>query len=261
MMNLRYPAARFVEKVPWCHSVLLLLLTFSVNAHSQEPDLKQVLGQIISAYGGEENLRKLETQIQEWDVVALMGNRHGTDLRTIRIPDQLKVELSYPDKTETRIVNGDAGLVIYGEKPARNAVWPQSGAMRLQLMRLYSPLVLRDRLDFLTLTVDGKFCAISLFEHGLRVDYVVNTDNWRIEKVVGSLGIQGSEMQFLTEYADFAFHDGVLVHQRENKFAGQVNTAVLRLRRMTLDVDLTDTDFLPDDESAEQPAQNQDEII
>ena len=86
----------------------LLLLIFSSTTYSQSLDLNTVLEQIIEAYGGEENLRKLDNQIQEWAVVALMGNRHGSDVRTIRIPDQLKVELTYPGKKETRIVNGEA---------------------------------------------------------------------------------------------------------------------------------------------------------
>jgi len=240
---------------------LFLLLIFSGAAHSQPLDLDQLLAQIINAYGGEEDLRKLDAQIQEWDVVALMGNRHGTDVRTIRVQDQLKVELTYPDKKETRIVNGEASHVIYGQKPAQIAVQPQRDAMRLQLMRLYSPLVLRDRRDSLTLTVEGDFCAITLFEHGVRVDYVVNTDNWHIEKVVGGLAFKGSEMQFVTEYSNFTFHDGVLVHERENKFVGGVNTAVLQLRQMTLDAELKDTDFLPGDEFVDQTKQHQDDII
>lgn len=222
-----------------------LLLIFSSTVYSQSLDLDTVLERVIDSYGGEENLRKLQSQIQEWDMVALMGSRHGSDVRTIRTPDQLKVELTYPDKKETRIVNGETSYVIYNGAPAKIVVQPQRDAMRLQLMRLYSPLVLRDRLDSLTLTVEGESCVLSLFEHGVRVDYVVNTGKWRIEKVVGTLAINGSEMQFLTEYSDFTIRDGVLIHQRENKFAGGVNTAVLQLREITLDAELKDTSFLP----------------
>jgi hypothetical protein len=242
-------------------TVVLFLIILSGTSHSQSHDLDQLLGQIIKAYGGEEHLRKLDEQVQEWSVVALMGNRHGTDLRTMRAPDQLKVELTYPGKKETRIVNGETSYVIYGQKSVQAAAQPQRDAMRLQLMRLYSPLVLRDKRDFLTLTADGESHAITLLEHGVRVDYLVNTESWRIEKVVGSLVVNGSKMQFVTEYSDFTFHDGVLVHQRENKFAGGVNTAVLQLRQVSFDAVLENTDFLPREESANQPEQAQDDII
>jgi len=239
-------------------SFLLVIYSGAINAQSL--DLDTVLENIIESYGGEENLRKLDSQIQEWSIFAKMGNRHGIDLRTVRAPDQLKVELTYATKKETRIVNGDESYVAYGGAPAQLAVHPQLDAMHLQLMRLYSPLVLRDKLDSLNLTVDGEFCAVTLFENGVRVDYVVNMDNWYIEKVVGSLAMKGGEMRFLTEYSDFTFHEGVLIHRRENKFAGDVNTAVLQLRRITLDAKIKDADFLPNDEQSTQPDWEQKEV-
>ena len=68
-------------------------------------------------------------------------------------------------------------------------------------------------------------------------------------------------MQFLTEYSDFTFRDGVLVHERENKFAAGVNTAIVRLIRITLDAELKDTDFLPNGDVLTQPIQDQHDII
>jgi len=242
-------------------ALIFLSLTFSSIVYSQALDLDTVLERIIHSYGGEENLRQLDSQIQEWDVVALMSNRHGTDVRAVRAPDQLRVDLTYPGKSETRIVDGEKGYVIYDGAPAKMAVQPQRDAMRLQLMRLYSPLVLRGKLDSLSLTVEGDSCALTLLEHGVRVDYMVNTDNWRIEKVVGSQAIKGTVFQFLTEYSKFAFRDGVLMHERENKYAGGVNTAVLQLRRLTLDARLPDTGFMPSDEITTETKQDQNDII
>jgi hypothetical protein len=247
-------------KVLPCIALSIFLVICPSVANAQSLDLDKVLENIIESYGGDENLRKLDSQIQEWSVFAKMGNRHGIDLRTIRAPDQLKVELIYATKKEARIVNGDESFVAYGNAPAQLAVHPQLDAMRLQLMRLYSPLVLRDKLESLSLTVDGEFCAVTLFENGVRVDYVVNMDNWHIEKVVGSLAMKGGEMRFLTEYSNFTFHEGVLIHQRENKFAGEVNTAVLQLRRITLDAEIQDKDFLPNDEPSIQPGWEQKEV-
>jgi len=238
-------------------ALLLLSLIFSSNVYSQSLDLDTVLERIIDSYGGEENLRQLDRQIQEWDVVALMGNRHGTDVRAVQIPDQLRVDLTYPGKSETRIVNGENSYVIYDGAPAKIAIQPQRDAMRLQLMRLYSPLVLRSKLDSLSLAVEGEYYALTLLEHGVSVDYMVNIDNWRIEKVVGNLAVDGTTFQFLTEYSRFTFQDGVLLHERENKFAGGVNTAVLQLRKLTLDARLPDTRFLPSDEIPTEVKQDQ----
>ena len=128
------------------------------------------------------------------------------------MPGQLRVELTYPDRKETRVLNQADSDVIFGDRPAAIATAAQRDAMRLQLMRLYSPLHLRDRRDSVSLTLDGEYCALSLQEGGLRSDYLV---------------------------------DGVLMHQKENKFAGNVNTAVLQLRQIELQARLENDVFLP----------------
>jgi hypothetical protein len=229
----------------FCFAVLISLLSLPYDVYPQPLDRESVLQKLIESYGGETNLRKLERMVQEWDMVAMMGNRHGKDVRSIRVPDQLKVELTYPDKTEIRILNGEKARVAFNNDPWRAASAPQQDAMRLQLMRLYSPLVLRDKGDSLKLMLDGEYCALSLVERGIRADYLVNQDTWRIEKVVGTLWINDTEMRFLTEYSDFKFVDGTLVHQRENKFAAGVNTAVLQLRNIEFNADLDDSSFTP----------------
>lgn len=178
-------------------------------------------------------------------MVALMSQRHGTDVRSVRVPDQLKVELTYPDITEVRILNGQQGHVAFDDRLMQTASPQQRDAMRLQLMRLYSPLVLRDKSDSVSLQIDGELCALSLLENGLRADYLVNLETWRIEKVVGTLSVNGTEMRFLTEYSDFKFVDGVLVHHKENKYAGDVNTAKLQLHRVTFDAKLDEGSFEP----------------
>lgn len=213
----------------------VLLLVLSHSAFAQSLDRETVLENLIQAYGGEVNLRKADAMIQEWSMVALMSQRHGTDVRSVRIPDQLKVELTYPDKTEIRILNGQQGHVAFDDRMMQTASPPQRDAMRLQLMRLYSPLVLRGKSDSVSLEIDGEFCALSLMENGVRADYLVNRETWHIEKVVGTLSVNGTEMQFLTEYSDFKIVDGILVHHKENKFAGGTNTAMLQLHRVTFD--------------------------
>ena len=238
-----------------------LLLVFSNGVNAQDPGIAEILERVIVAYGGEDNLRKLDSQVQEWDIVALSSGSHGSDTRRIRVPDQLKVEVAYPHKKETRVISGTAGYYLHNGQHLRPASEPQRDAMRLQLMRHYSPLVLRKKFDFLTLSANEEFRVITLFEQGVRVDYYVNADTWRIERVVGSLAINRTEMQFVTEYSNFEFRDGVLVHLKENKFAGGVNTAVLELRSVTLDAELTDTDFMPDHHPPTRSKQGRDEVI
>ena len=232
-----------------------LLLCVTAVTHAELLDVDTLLERLIETYGGEANLQKLNSQIQLWDVVALTSNRHGTDVRALEAPDKLRVQLTYSDKREVRIINGGASFASYGGEPEAAVGRPQSDAMRLQLMRLYSPLVLRDKRDALSLEVEDGNYVLTLFEHGVRVDYLVNGKTWRIEKVVGGLAINGQEFRFVTEYSDFAFRDGVLVHQKENKFAGATNTAILQLRQIMLGKKISDGHFSPNYTSSEREDQ------
>ena len=231
--------------------VLLLGLALSGHAFCGSSDAANVLAKMITAYGGEKQLRRGDTMIQEWDMFALKSNRPADDRRSIDFGGRLKVELTYPDKHETRILNGDVGIAIYKGRPPAVVSEMQRDAMRLQLMRLYTPLTLRDRVDALGVSSSEDYIVLTLREHGLLTEYFVNSETWRIEKTVGTLHIRGMEMQFVTEYSEFAMVDGVLMHHRENKFAGGTNTAVLKLRNIEFDVEFTDEDFaLPDEEDA-----------
>jgi hypothetical protein len=212
--------------------VLLLGLALSGHAFCGSSDAANVLAKMITAYGGEKQLRRGDTMIQEWDMFAL-----------IDFGGRLKVELTYPDKHETRILNGDVGIAIYKGRPPAVVSEMQRDAMRLQLMRLYTPLTLRDRVDALGVSSSEDYIVLTLREHGLLTEYFVNSETWRIEKTVGTLHIRGMEMQFVTEYSEFAMVDGVLMHHRENKFAGGTNTAVLKLRNIEFGVKFDDEIF------------------
>jgi hypothetical protein len=226
-------------------SWLILLCAFSFADIAQALEVRTVLDRLIHTYGGESNLGKMDNMTQKWDLVAMMGNRHGTDTRSIRAPSQLRVELSYPEKSETRILNGDSAQVIFEGKAVEEVFGIQRDAMRLQLMRLYSPLMLLKKIDSVSLIEEGDLLALSLVENGVHVHYLVNKENWHIEKVAGTLLMNGGEIKFLTEYSDFAVVEGVLVHHKENKFAGGVNTAMLQLRQITFDAQLDDSRFKP----------------
>jgi outer membrane lipoprotein-sorting protein len=224
--------------------VVLGIVVLAPVGACAEP-IADVLEQMIEAYGGEENVRKLDSMVQEWDLLALTRNQQGSDKRSVRLPEQLKVELTYPDKQETRVLNGDSGYAIFDDRAPTAASAMQTGAMRLQLMRLYSPLTLRDKHDALELSNSDGYVVLTLREHGLQTDYVVSADTWHIVKVMGKLSVNGAAMRFVTEYSDHAMVDGVLVHRRENKWVGSMNTAVLRLKNIEVDAEFDDEEFEP----------------
>ena len=226
-------------------SLLIFLMMISCAVTAADQELATLLDRLIHSYGGEKNLKKMDNMVQQWDFVAMMGKRHGKDIRSVRSPSQLRVDLIYPEKSETRILNGEIGQTIFNTAAPKNVTGMQLDAMRLQLMRLYSPLMLRSKIDSMSLVEDGQNLALSLSESGVHVFYLVNKENWRIEKVAGTLMTNGREVQFLTEYSDFKVVEGVLVHHKENKFASGFNTAKLQLRTIKFDASLDDALFKP----------------
>lgn len=229
-----------------------VLLAIFVAPGIHADTLDEVLDDMVEVYGGEAVLRKADCMTQEWELVALRGSRHGRDRRSVHIPGRLRVELTYPHKSELRVLNGEAGMVVFDGTRARMAPVPQRDSMRLQMMRLYSPLALRDRIGNVDLARVDRHWVLTLREFGLRADFFVDAASYRIDKVVGYLSMGGGEMTFVTEYSDFNVVDGILVHHRENKFAGGTNTAVLRLREVRFDVEFSDSEFqLPEEVTKE----------
>jgi outer membrane lipoprotein-sorting protein len=226
-------------------TLVALGIAIAAAGSARAEPVAEALDRMIAAYGGEENVHKLDSMVQEWNFLALTRNQQGSDKRSVRLPEQLKVELTYPDKQETRVLNGDSGYAIFNDRAPSAATAMQTGAMRLQLMRLYSPLTLRDKRDALELSRSGGYMVLTLSEHGLQTDYVVDTDTWHIVKVMGKLSVNGVAMRFVTENSDYSMVDGVLVHHHENKWVGSMNTAVLRLQHITVDAEFDDDEFEP----------------
>ncbi len=209
-------------------SLAALLASFSLSARTAPAD--EIIQRMISSYGGTEALEKLNHPYQQiWRLDAIAKNTRGNDLRSIALPEQLQVELTYPDSSETRILFGDQGLKIYNRTKQVKAEGPMLDAMRLQRMRLYHPLMLQERLAHIRLSETEGHYRLTLKERGLVTDYYVDKERYLIETVVGRLQIAGAAMQFRTEYSDYRRHEGVMLAHREIKYAGSVNTAVLTL--------------------------------
>ena len=101
--------------------------------------------------------------------------------------------------------------------------------MRLQRMRLYNPLLLKEQVREIKVSETGDHYILTLTEQRLTTDYHVNKKSHLIEIVVGTLQMGGMPMQFRTEYHDFKMEAKVMMPHREIKYAGSVNTAVLTL--------------------------------
>lgn len=206
----------------------ILLLT-SLNAKESVSD--EILNKMINVYGGEKNIIKMNSYEQIWLIEAKAGSSNGSEHRRVSLPSSLSTELTYPDKKETRTLINGYGVKEFGDKKVV-AKGPMLDAMKLQLMRLYNPLVLKNRAENIELGSDDANYILTLKEGELETKYFVSKREYLIEKVVGKLSFGAQSMEFVTLYKDYEKQEGVMMPTTEVKYAGEVNTAVMKLQAL-----------------------------
>lgn len=211
--------------------ISISLLTFSLHAQTSQSQI--IIDKMIETYGGEKNLAQMNHYDQIWNIETKTTDTNGTDKRSVHLPSYLKTELIYPDKTEIRTLDHDTGTKQFGSQtiPAHG---PMLDAMKAQLMRLYHPLILKEKIADITLSEENEYHVLTLNEGTVSADYFVSRKSHLIDKVVGRLQMGPQQMEFLTLYNDYHPFEGVMIPHQETKYAGSVNTAIMRLVQTTL---------------------------
>src|SRR5215831_3111341 len=94
---------------------LLLSCIFVTSATAADslsttlPDPRPLIDRVVLAYGGRAALEGVRAYRMEGRVVAAQQKREGPTSRLFERPGRLRVELHYPDRPETRIVDGEHG--------------------------------------------------------------------------------------------------------------------------------------------------------
>ena len=209
--------------------ISMIVLGISANAEAMTKDT--LMANMIKAYGGESSLVHLNIYKQVWHIETKVSDKNGTDNRTVIMPNALTTKLVYPHKTEERILDKGVGIKKFGDKTI-NVSGPMLDAMKLQLLRVYSPLIISQYSKNVTLSTIDKQFMLSLKVDEVVSEYFVSSETFMIEKVVGRLHLGEQEMEFLTLYQDYKMVNGVMVAHTEVKYAGGINTAIMRLKNM-----------------------------
>jgi len=210
--------------------VLAISCTILLGANLYAESLKErLLDKMVDVYGGSEALSKAASYIQRWRVVRAADGVEGSDYRRVTLPNRLYIELSYPDRSETRILEGESGIKVFNGHDKREVNGPMLDAMKAQLMRLYTPLQLKEFSNYIKVEQKEGEYTLHLTRGGVECEYHVDPENYHIVKTVGKLKMGARTMQFVTLYKEFSKTDGVLMPHTEIKYAGSVNTATNRL--------------------------------
>ena len=124
---------------------IIIAVAFISSCGPKDP-ADQLFIKMIGAYGGEENLKKLDSYISVWAMEVRVRPQKGKAVNFVDQTGKLRVELTYPNRTETRVdkrLQGDIREII--KDPLQEVTGPRLDSMKLQLMRLYTPLTLKNK--------------------------------------------------------------------------------------------------------------------
>ncbi|QOY53587.1 hypothetical protein HUE87_06575 [Candidatus Sulfurimonas marisnigri] len=207
----------------------LAITIFSLTLSAKELSIDTVIQNMIKAYGGEKNLERSSSYEQVWQIDRQTDGVKGRDNRKVILPYYLRTKLIYPEKTEIRVVIRDNGTKEFSGRKVQ-AKGPMLDAMKLQLMRLFTPLILKNRLKDITMITEKNQYILSLKNNSITSKYFVSKNSFLVDKVIGELKIGSMNMEFLTIYEDYKSANGVMMPHREIKYAGSVNTAIMTLK-------------------------------
>lgn len=208
---------------------LFFCTVFISNLYASE--INYILSNVIKTYGGEVNLKKLSSYKQIWNVHAIAQNEKGTDNREVILPHTLKTTLTYESKTETRVLTPKEKYKVFNGKK-ENVSGIKAKAMMLQLKRLYTPLILKQKASQLKLEDYKTHYALVLDGDGDKVVYFVDKRSFAITQVTGFIYIQDQTIVFNTLYTKFKKFNDVLIPTKEYKSTNNIQTAILTLEKI-----------------------------
>jgi hypothetical protein len=180
--------------------------------------IHELVEQVLTAYGGRENLVKVHAWRAEGPLTAVQRDQEGETVRWFERPDRLRIEIRYPDRGEVRITRGEKGWAGSDDRHLEPVEGAFLQSMRLQTGRLDLPLRLAEQESSLTVNdpdEKGRTVLRLPLEGGLTLDYHIDPESHRIERMVMSMPGPPA-MSFEADLSEFHFVDGVLFPYRED---------------------------------------------
>ncbi len=218
-------------------SLLALLLAFhslSADARAEmnaiRPDTKTIVSRIISAYGGEDAIKRAKRVYATGDITAFMRNDKGTYTRYLERDRRLRVETSYASgSSELRILNGKKGWRRMDRTPLMEVREYQLLAMVYQYKQLDMPYGLLTNQYNVTdegrNTLDGAEVEVLDVEdgEGPPIRIYVDMKSFRILRIEGYFFIKGNLTNLGADFSDFRKVEGVLLPFKITNFgSGQL---------------------------------------
>lgn len=198
---------------------------------------RAVVDRVIDAYGGADAIAAVNSHRQEGMLVARNGGGHGQVTRISKGMGSLSVLVSYPTRSEIRIVEDGSGWRGTSPETMAQVDGPLRLAMVAQAARAHLPRIMvdfRDGFRLLPPTADGAVVLALTVTQGLDLRMFVDPETSYIVRSESVFTEMGGPFGFATNYSDFRTVDGVVFAFQEETFASGVHTASLVLGTVQL---------------------------
>lgn len=192
--------------------IAVALASFAAAASAAGPDTAAILDRVADAYGGREALTAVEGFTAHGKVLSLADGLTGKLQLELSLNGDLRSEIRYPHRTETRIL---AGTMAWsgGEHAQRPAERDMNISMRLQYHRLVAPfeLAATDAGDLVREdpSPEGYVRLRRDWGASSRTIYEIDPETWRVVRTRGEIGEGDGVLLFETESNDFREVDGI----------------------------------------------------
>jgi hypothetical protein len=235
--------------------VLCLILFFmfvqlvSVSAHAYEGQMQKTVNNVLEAYGGKNNILKINTVSAHGRIDDFLRKTSGGYARTMRRPNELRIDIMPERGGEVRILSNGKGLQGSGQKLGEaNPI--SLSSMRYQYGYLDLPMSLADEsakaIHRGVEELQGRpmeILSIALTSAPLLKVYI-DFETHLIRRVEAKFDMGGMGSSILgTEYEDFKIVNGTVFPLKLNNFAGEKNISVLTINRLKINQPLPEGVF------------------
>jgi len=212
----------------------VLLVSAPLYAHAAvgatRQSIKELIPKIISAYGGEDVVKRSRKVYAAGDITAFMRNYKGIYARYLERDSKLRVETAYANgSSELRILNGKTGWRRMDKTPFMEVKEYQLLAMVYQYKQLDMPYGLLtgqyNITDEGSSTLNGAEVEVLDLEdsEGPPMKIYVDLKSFHIVRIEGYFFVKGNLTSLAAEFGDFRKVDGLLLPFKITNFgSGQL---------------------------------------
>ncbi len=214
------PARLRVIAIRFMAAVLLVSTPLYAHAGVEVPpqNVKELIPKIISAYGGEDAVRRAKRAYATGDIAAFMRNDKGTYTRYFERGRKLRVETTYVSgSSELRILNGKVGWRRMDRTPLMEVKEYLLLSMVYQYKQLDMPYGLLTGQYNISedgnSTINGADVVVLDVEdgEGPPMKIYVDTKSFRIVRTEGYFFVKGNLTSLGADFGDFRKVEGLLL--------------------------------------------------